>query len=310
MQLSLRHRPLQSQHQAVVEISGVIHPVGVGDQRVGDRAQVQQLIPVGVVTGQPRHLNAQHDPHPAQTDIGDQLLEPDPPRGLRPGAAQISIDHHHLMGRPPQQHCPLTQLVLAGQGFGVMNDLRRRRLAHIHIRIPAAVRRGDLLGRQQQRGHRCPRRYLPGHCLSASACGSSARAPRAISRANNPSTWVRVSSGSACQQQAGTGRSPSPRASWHGTATLIARKWVHSPVVVTAIRDEANLLARPPPTPRLRHALPVAAPTGEAPATPQRRAPTAGPAPRHPTRQWHRNGSFPANRRANRSPTTTHRSTA
>jgi hypothetical protein len=55
------------------------------------------------------------------------------------GAAQIGVDHHHLMGRPTQHHRPLTQLVLAGKGFGVMNHLRRRRLAHIHIRISRAV---------------------------------------------------------------------------------------------------------------------------------------------------------------------------
>jgi hypothetical protein len=94
MQLGLRHRPLQPEHQAVVEIGRVIHPVSVGDQSVGDRAQVQQLIPVGVVAGQPRHLDAQHDPDLAQADIGDQLLETGPSRGLRPGAAQIGIDHH------------------------------------------------------------------------------------------------------------------------------------------------------------------------------------------------------------------------
>jgi hypothetical protein len=97
----------------------------------------------------------------------------------------------------------------------------------------------------------------------------------------------------------------SPRASWRGTATLIARKSVHSPVVVTAIRDEANLLARPPLTRRLRHASPAAPPTGAAPAARHHPAPTAGPARPHPTHRWHRSGSFPENRRANRSPNNT-----
>jgi len=147
-------------------------------------------------------------------------------------------------------------------------------------------------------------RHLTGHRSPAPGCGSSARAPRAISRANNPSTWVRVSSGNACQRQAGTGKSASPRASWRGTATLTARKWVHSPVVVTAIRDEANLLARLPSTRPLAHASPAAPPTGAAPAAPPHPAPTAAPTRRHPTRRWHRSGSFPASHRVNRSPTT------
>ena len=44
-------------------------------------------------------------------------------------------------------------------------------------------------------------------------------------------------------------------------------------------------------------------------SAPPHPAPTAAPPPRHPTRRWHRSGSFPASHRANRSPTTTHRST-
>ena len=125
MQLGLRHGALEPQYEAVVEIARVIDAVGVGDQGVGDRTQIQQLIPVGVVAGQPRHLDAQHDPDLAQTDVGDQLLEPQPPVGLRTGAAQVGVDHHHLMSGPAQRDRAFAQFVLAGKGFGVLNHLRR-----------------------------------------------------------------------------------------------------------------------------------------------------------------------------------------
>lgn len=41
VQLGLGHRALEPQDQPVVEVSGVIHAVGVGDQSVGQRTQIQ-----------------------------------------------------------------------------------------------------------------------------------------------------------------------------------------------------------------------------------------------------------------------------
>jgi hypothetical protein len=103
VQLSLAHRALQAEHEPVVEIGRVIHAVGVGDQCVGQRAQVQQVVPVGVVAGQPRHLDAQHDPDLAQPDRGDQLPEAGASRRLGARTAQVGVDHDHLMGRPAQR---------------------------------------------------------------------------------------------------------------------------------------------------------------------------------------------------------------
>ncbi len=84
VQLGLAHRALQAEHQPVVEVGRVIDAVGVGDQRVGHRAQIQQLIPVAVVAGQPGHLDTEDDPDPAQADVGDQILEPLPGASPRP----------------------------------------------------------------------------------------------------------------------------------------------------------------------------------------------------------------------------------
>jgi hypothetical protein len=41
VQLGLGHRPFQAQHQAVVIAAGMVDPVRVGDQGVGQRAQIQ-----------------------------------------------------------------------------------------------------------------------------------------------------------------------------------------------------------------------------------------------------------------------------
>jgi hypothetical protein len=75
VQLGLRHGALEPEQQAVVEVGGVIEAVLVADQRVGQRADLQQPVPVGVVARQPGDLQAEHDPRVAQADRGHQVLE-------------------------------------------------------------------------------------------------------------------------------------------------------------------------------------------------------------------------------------------
>src|SRR6266545_679876 len=78
VQLGLAHGALEAQHQPVVERAGVIQPVAVADQGVGQGAQVQQPIPVGVVAGQAGDLKTQHQPDVAEGDLGGQPGEPRP----------------------------------------------------------------------------------------------------------------------------------------------------------------------------------------------------------------------------------------
>ena len=76
MQLGLAHLAFHAQQQSVVELAGVVEAVLVADQGAGHGAQLEQLVPVGGVTGQPGAFQAEHDPGPAQRHLGDQVLEP------------------------------------------------------------------------------------------------------------------------------------------------------------------------------------------------------------------------------------------
>ena len=78
VQLRLAHRALQAKHQPVVERPRVIQAIAVADQGVGDGAQVQQPIPVGVVAGQAADLQAEHQPDVAEGDLGGQTGKPRP----------------------------------------------------------------------------------------------------------------------------------------------------------------------------------------------------------------------------------------
>jgi hypothetical protein len=149
MKFSFGHRALEAEDEAVVEAGGVVDAIGVGDQGVGQGAQVQQLVPVGVVAGQPGHLDAQHDADFAQPHVGDQIGEPEPPLGAGTGPAQVGVDDHHLVGGPAQPHRAFAQLVLPFQALGMHLHLGRgglayrpsRRLLRAHRRAAPQSRR-------------------------------------------------------------------------------------------------------------------------------------------------------------------------
>ena len=75
VQLRLRHLPLQPEQEAVVELAGVVEAVLVQDQRLAERADLEQPMPISVVASQARDLEPEHDPRPADPDLGDQPLE-------------------------------------------------------------------------------------------------------------------------------------------------------------------------------------------------------------------------------------------
>jgi hypothetical protein len=50
MQLGFAHGALEPEEEAIVEKGGMIDAVGVADQRIGEAAQLDEAMPIGVVT--------------------------------------------------------------------------------------------------------------------------------------------------------------------------------------------------------------------------------------------------------------------
>ena len=144
VQFGLGHGALHAQQHPVIEQARMVDPVGVGDQRVGHPGQVQQPIPVGVVAGQPRHLQRQHDPDLAEPDLGGQLGEPGPAGGAGAADAEVVVDHPDRAARPAQLGGPRDEVVLAGGGLRVALELGQGGLADIDHRGPPQMRGGDL----------------------------------------------------------------------------------------------------------------------------------------------------------------------
>ena len=72
VQFCFRDRAFKAQGEAVGVVSGVVYAVGVGDQRAGHGAQVQQPVPVCVRPRQPGNLDRQDDADVAEAHFGGQ----------------------------------------------------------------------------------------------------------------------------------------------------------------------------------------------------------------------------------------------
>lgn len=54
----------------------MIDAVGIADQRVGEPAQIDEAMPVGVVARQTRDLKPEHEADVTERDLGGQARKP------------------------------------------------------------------------------------------------------------------------------------------------------------------------------------------------------------------------------------------
>ena len=77
----------------------IVDAVFIENQRVGQRADLQQAMPVHRVSRQARDFQAEHDAGAAQADFGHQPLESFAIGGRGARLAQISIDDDDAVQR-------------------------------------------------------------------------------------------------------------------------------------------------------------------------------------------------------------------
>ena len=75
MQLGLAHGALELKQQPVVEQRRMIDAVGIADEGIGEAAQVEQAIPIGIVAGEPRDFEAEHKTNVTERDLCGEPLE-------------------------------------------------------------------------------------------------------------------------------------------------------------------------------------------------------------------------------------------
>ena len=75
MELGFTHRALQPQQQPIVEMGGIIHAVFIENERVRERAQLEQAVPVRGIARQAGDFEPEHNAGAAEADLGHQALK-------------------------------------------------------------------------------------------------------------------------------------------------------------------------------------------------------------------------------------------
>src|SRR6266550_8103273 len=179
----LADRPLHSQQQSIVRESGIIHGLGVDQQRTDDTAKFQQGMPVPPIARQSRRLNAEHG---ADLPIAQRAQQ-----AFKAGAAcsasrdsEIVIDYVDFL--PAQRACTIDQAILTTLTFKVVLHLTRRGLTDVHTGPPGQMISGDLIHRRPPCGSSSPAPAstapAPGVAALARPMGVVQREPRELLR--------------------------------------------------------------------------------------------------------------------------------
>ena len=110
-ELELADAALHAEQQPIVRPAGIVDAVEVDDARLDQAAQLEQVMPVAPVAGEPGGVEAQHGPDLAGAEPGDEPLEAGPGDHAARGAAEIVVDHLDVAEAPAPGD--IDQLVLA-----------------------------------------------------------------------------------------------------------------------------------------------------------------------------------------------------
>jgi hypothetical protein len=190
VQFGLAQGALQPQQKAVVEVGGVVQPVGVSQQDAQAGAQSQEAVPGGAAAGQAAHLQAEDQADVVEGDLGQQALEAQATLDGLAAAPQVVVDNQDAVARPAQGTGAVGQGVLAGGRFDVLEDLLGSRLSDVDdgetVEVP-----GLELGRTQGVIHGRP----PGGCWPRGAGPTAGPAGSEVGAAGPSADWPTASAG-------------------------------------------------------------------------------------------------------------------
>ena len=102
----------------------IVQAFAVGNQDPKPRAQLEELMPIAVVTGETGRIQAHHKAGLAKADLSDQRLKAVPILARRPGLAKIIIDDMNPLTWPARtQRLARPAEILQLRAFLMMTDL-------------------------------------------------------------------------------------------------------------------------------------------------------------------------------------------
>jgi hypothetical protein len=112
---------------------GIVQLFTIRNQGAKECAEFQQVIPVTIIAREARGIKARDEPHPRQTNVGQEALKAQTLVGRGPAFAQVVINDVHPLAWPPECHNPFDQVVLEIGTRRVAGHLAERGLADIDI---------------------------------------------------------------------------------------------------------------------------------------------------------------------------------
>src|SRR6266545_3591565 len=177
VEFDLTDRPFEPEQQPVIETARMIETIGIGDERIDEATQVQQVVPITVVAGHARDFGGHDDADVAQSHLSDESIESDASYASTATTySKVFIDHHDLRSRPAQVGGPLYQAILQALALSVVQDLAGRGLTNVDRGLASEVGGRDLRAAHGRRSicanQRMSRRAST---CSASRCTSGGR---------------------------------------------------------------------------------------------------------------------------------------
>ena len=218
VQLGLAHGALEAEQQAVVVGRRIVDAVAVGDERVEQGADLEQLVPVAAGAGEPRHLDPEHQADAAEPDLGHQPLEARPDLGRGAGAAEVVVDDHDPLAGPAELPGAFGQGVLEPGRLGMAADLLQGRLPDVDDGEPVTVAAADLL----REGWGCHRHAPRPAAQPAAPRGRDRAGARPSGRSGPPACGVGRSAAGARSGGAVSGEAWRRRCSHRASASRAA----------------------------------------------------------------------------------------
>ena len=147
-ELELAHRALEPQQQAVIRRAGVVGAVGVDDVRPHEAAELEEMMPVAPIAGEPRRLETEHGADQPFADLADETPKPRTLHGATGGTPQVIVNHPDILEavRPSQ----VPEGVLSALALAILLNLASGRLPNVDDGT-AAQHTGGEITRHYQR---------------------------------------------------------------------------------------------------------------------------------------------------------------
>src|ERR1700716_3216122 len=105
----------------------MIDAVSIANKRVGEAAEIEQAVPIGIVASEAGHFETEHDADVSERNFGGETGEA--AAVARAGQAEVFVDHDDLLRRPAKRGCLECQSILALRRFAIALDLCGRGLS-------------------------------------------------------------------------------------------------------------------------------------------------------------------------------------